>query len=325
MNDMRALLGKDADTRLILTSHSIDNTFDSCARKFEFLALYDKRPERESGYAADVGTALHEATQAWLIKRAEDYSEAEATEHGFYTLMKWFPWDREREQPTGLRSFPMVCAMFYAIIRHPEWDDWELVRVKDHGWAVEVPFLVIHESLGDVMLKNAGVAAKLATQGKIDFILRHRRTGQYRTLDLKTTMLSPDLERAEYTYSGQQIGYSNVMHAMVGVEPDQFTVSYIVAHFSMTEMPQVNFLELEKAPDLIDDYWMSKMDRLHRMKAYAEAGWFPRTNGSCHGWGKECTFFDICRSRDYDLINHWFDGINAVPQKGYDYWVTLRV
>jgi hypothetical protein len=315
-------------TRQITTSHSIDNLFDYCARKFEFLTLYSKRPKRESGrdtFAADVGTALHNAVQAWAIAKADGLSKEESISQGFVELMIWYPWEWEREQSTGLRTFPMTVTLFEQIVRHPEWDLWELVRVTDKGWAVEVPFLIIHRSLGEFPIRNGGINGLLATQGKIDFIMRNRVSGLYATLDLKTTALDEDLERSEYTYSGQQTGYSNVLHAMLGIQPEQFEVIYIVAHFDMQQIPTVNFFPLKRDSDIVDDYWLGKMERLQRMKAFAMNGWFPRTNGGCHTWGKECFFFDICESRNYDTINAWFEGINTEEQQGYDYWVTMEI
>jgi hypothetical protein len=313
--------------RLILTSHSIDNVFDGCARKFEFLALYDKRPTRESGYAAQVGTALHDGTQAWLMARADGLSEKKSVERGFMAFAKAFPWDDEYEQTQSIRSFGICCEMLYAIIRHPSWDDWELVRVAGHGWAIEVPFLIKHVSLGPVRIKNAGVEAILATQGKIDFILKHRTIPNlYRTRDLKTTIYDSDLVLPEYWFSGQQVGYSNTLHAMLGEMKKDFEVDYLVAHFMGSDgAPVVEEVTIPMDQDKVDDYWMTKQDRLLRMRAYAEHGWFPRSNGKCHAWGRPCTFFPICPTRDYDMINMWFDGINAEPQAGYDYWVTIEV
>lgn len=315
-------------TRHIITSHSIDNLFDYCARKFEFMTLWSKRPKRESGkttFAADVGTALHNAVQAWAAARADGKESGDAEQIGYLELVIHYPWEWEREQATGLRSFPMTVTLFDSIIRHQEWANWELVKVADKGWAIEVPFLIVHRSLGEFRIKNGDMNAILATQGKIDFIMRHRITGMYATFDLKTTGIDEDLERAEYTYSGQQTGYSNVLHAMLGIQPEEFQVMYIVAHFDMQTWPSISFFPLHRDSEKVDDYWMGKMDRLHRMKAYAEHGWFPRTNGGCHSWGTECYFFDVCESRNYNTINAWFEGMNGEEQAGYDYWVTMEI
>lgn len=310
--------------RRIITSHSLDNVFDYCARKFEFLALYDKRPARESGYAASVGTALHEGMQAWLIAREEGLNEKARTEKAFMALGKWFPWDMEPEQVQKVRSFDNTALMLYNMIRSPEWDDWELLWVDGKGWAVEVPFCVTHTSMGPIYLKDKQEYVWLATQGKIDIIARHKRTKHIKSLDIKTTSYSPDLIRANYTFSGQQTGYSQIAHAMAGVAPSAFSVEYIVACFT-GDGPQIQFVPLHKSEDDVDDYWLAKMDRLERIKKYAEQGWFPRTNGGCVSWNHECSMFDICHTRDPQLIHRWYDfEIESEEVKGYEYWVELE-
>lgn len=312
--------------RLILTSHSIDNVFDYCARKFEFLNLYDKRPARESGFAAQVGTALHEAIQACLIARAEGKSEDEARGLAFKALFLFYPHELSEQQAQQTRDIHRTIALLFQIMDLKEWDDWELMRVDNGQWAVEVPFLIRHTSIGEFTVKSTGERCLLCTQGKIDFVLRHRYTGKIRGWDLKTTVNSLDLARSEYTYSGQQIGYGNVIHTMVGTAPEDFSVWYLIARFSASEPGEVVTLEMPKAQDILDDYWLAKLDRLQRMRSYAENGWFPRRNGGCNSWGNECQCFDICRSRDDDLVRRWFSEIqDAQPQQGYDWWVTMEI
>lgn len=311
--------------RYILTSHSIDNLFDYCSRKFEFLNVYDRRPPRESGFAAQVGTALHEGTQAWLIARAEGKSPEFCEQAAFFALLLHYPWKEEAEQKTSRRSYDRTILALTKIVRHHMWEHWELVWVKDYGWAVEIPWVIRHVSVGDFILKNTGERCMFATQGKIDFILYNRRLNMYKTWDLKTTIYAEGLVRAEYTFSGQQVGYSNVLNAMLGITPDQFSVGYIICRFMTDDEADMQIIEFEKGADEIEDYWLGKLDRLYRMKNYAEQGYFPRTNGGCHSFGRECTCFDICKSRDPELINRWFSDTGAEPQQGYDYWVELEI
>lgn len=310
--------------RTVLLSHSIDNVFDYCPRKFEFLNIFDKRPPRDSGFAAMVGTALHEGLQEWLISRANGLDAQRCRERAYFRLLMFYPWEEEYEQHTGTRSFDKTILALYRLINHPVWNEWELVKVGDR-WAVEVPFMIRHVSVGVFQLKMTGEWVQLATQGKIDFILRHKLTGKIKTMDLKTTILGPQVVRGEYTFSGQQVGYSNVLHAMLGIDVDHMEFDYLICRFSSEEEPEVQLLPVVKHADQIEDYWLTKLDRLYRIKGYAEAGWFPRTNGGCHSWGTECSMLDICHSRDYDLIKDWFRAVDAVPQTGYDYWVTLDV
>lgn len=315
----------DGVDRVILTSHSIDNLFDYCTRKFEFLNVYDRRPPRDSGFAASVGTALHEAIQGWQIKRAEGLDEEYATAYAFYTLLRYYPWEDEAAQSTQLRSHTNCISMLIEVMRMPFWDQWELVRVADHGWAVEVPFLLYHTSLGKFRVKNTGETCMLGTQGKIDLIMRHRLTGEIRCIDIKTTNKEPGLVRSEYTWSGQQIGYGQVLQAMLGESLNKFEVWYLVARFNAGEPASTEAMPYPKGEDDVDDYWLAKLERLERMKRYAETGWFPRRNGGCNSYKNECSMFTICESRDPELINAWFSGIGAPQQEGYAPWVTLEL
>lgn len=309
--------------RFLLTSHSIDNTFDFCPRKFEFLNVWDVRPPRDSGYAAEVGTALHDGWQAWLIARAEGKSKEDCERSAVHALCLAFPWLLEPEQKTSTRSFNVTALLLFHLIRSPEWDQWELIRVKDKGWAIEVPFLIKHESLGAFKLAATGETVMLATQGKIDAVFRHRRTGKIRGWDLKTTVKSPDLVRSEYTFSGQQVGYGEVIQAALGMPVEDFSVWYMVARFNASEMPEIQPVEYIKSVLDVEEYWLGKIDRLQRMKSYAERGWFPRSNGGCNAWNTECAFMDICKSRDTELIRKWFRSIEAEPQRGYDWWIEM--
>ncbi len=311
--------------RYILTSHSIDNLFDYCPRKFEFLNVFDKRPPRESGFAAQVGTALHEGTQAWLIARAEEYPAAECVRRGMFALMKFYPWEQEREQITQVRAFDKTILMLQEIMDSSVWDGWDLMKVEGRGWAIEIPFLIRHTSIGPFILKATGETCMLATQGKIDFVLRNQFTGKIRTWDLKTTVYNAQIARAEYEFSGQQVGYSNVLGAMLGVIPDDMSFHYLISRFSADQPPEIQPHEIVKNRDDIEDYWFAKLDRLMRIKNYAEAGWFPRTNGGCHSYGRECNCFDICHTRDTAMILDWFREAGAEPQQGYEYWVEVDV
>jgi hypothetical protein len=272
-----------------------------------------------------VGTALHEATQHWLMGRAEGLSEWDAQARGYMRLLKFYPWEDEADQFSDVRSLGNTILMLKEIMLMALWDDWELVKIADHGWAVEVPFAIYHVSLGAFTLAATGERCILATQGKIDLIMRNKRTGEIRCFDLKTTIMSEDLIESEYTWSGQQVGYGNVLQAMLGEDLMKFDVWYVVARFNASEPPQTIADAYPKSEDDVDDYWLAKIDRLERMKKYAESGWFPRRNGGCSSYQRACSCFEICPSRDTDLIKLWFLGIGAEPQQGYEPWVTLEL
>lgn len=310
--------------RNIYTSHSIDNTFESCPRKFEFLNFFDRRPPRDSGHAADVGTCLHEGWQAFLIGLAEGRSKLEAMIQGYMAMMIHYPWHTEEAQKTSVRNFENTASMLREIMRMPEWDHWELIQI-DGKWAVEVPFQIIHTSIGVFKFQATDEDCQFVTQGKIDAILRHKVTGRIASWDLKTTITPEDLIRSEYTWSGQQVGYGQVLQALLGDSLQSFDVYYTIARFSANDPPHVQIIPFEKDEDNIEDYWLDKLDRLQRMVHYATHGRFPRRNGGCNAYQHECSCFNICPSRDTPTILAWFQEIGAVEQQGYEPWVILEL
>lgn len=313
-----------ARKQLIITSHSIDNLFAYCERKFEFAHLYENRPlEGESGYAADVGTAIHRGTQAWLVAKHEGRSETEARIIGGWAFLRAFPWEVEADQYAKTRSFEAAAWTLELIWDQPFWNEWELVKVmvnETPRWAVEVPWLIIHKSLGPT---NDG--RWFATQGTIDLILRNKLSGFICPWDIKTTVYEKHLTPALYKYSGQQVGYSQVVEAMLGNHITELDYYYLIGRIS-PEGPSVEVISFHKDQESLEDYWIDKLNRLERMKGYVNRKHFPRTNGGCFSYSYVCAFFDICATRDEDMIRAWFsDAINAAPRELPDWWVKLEV
>lgn len=320
MNGQQAKIGE------VITSHSLDNVFDSCPRKFEFMTLFDKRPPREEGFAASVGDAVHDGVQGWAIARQEGHREAECIEKAMWLAAKRYPWHLEMSQyAPDTRAFGAVIDMIYKIVRLPYWDDHELVAVDGRGWAVEVPWRIKHKSFGLVHVKALNRDVMLMTQGKIDLILRQVNTGKIKTVDIKSTVTPEHLLEAEYKFSGQMVGYSSVVHAMLGVSVGDFDIDYLVGRFNSSERPEVKVLPIHKDAEEIEDYWRAKFTKLSLMKSYAEEGWFPRRNGSCHAWNSPCQCLSICARRDKETIHMWFAETGGEPIRKYDYWVDMEL
>jgi len=309
---------------LIITSHSIDNLFDYCPRKFEFVSTYTHKPvDTESGYAADVGTALHRGTQAWLMAKHDGASEEDARIVGSWAFVSSFPWLASERITNQTRGFENACMILDMCWSHPFWDEWELVKIRVDGeerWAVEVPWVLIHKSFGPT---NDG--RYFATQGTVDFVMRNRLSGKICSIDMKTTIYERNLSRALYKYSGQQVGYGQVVEALLGRVIEELTVYYFVARFSSTE-PSIEILDFVKTREDLEDYWLDKVDRLDRMMHMVNAQRFVRNNGGCFSYNYECQFFDICGTRDRSMVEAWFqDTMNAVPRTHPDWWIRLEI
>lgn len=328
---MNALATMTADVsqlnmRPIVTSHSIDGTFESCPRKFEFMHVWQQMPEGgSSGFAAEVGTALHEAVQAWarlalFPGRDRKAPNPIAVEVGLMTLMRWWPWALEqvsiREGKPGVkqRSLGEGILLFEAIIENEFWDSWELVDIGGFGLSIEVPYRIVHASLGTFPVPNPDGSdgfGYLVTQGKIDFILRHRYTGEIRVFDLKTTVKDPRAHEAAFKFSGQGPGYAMILAAALGWDWRRkgLTVSYLVSNFAAADgsepaMVRINKYDYDEA--LLEDGIQTKHERLERMISYATRQWWPRKSHGCDAFGQPCPYMGICHRRDRPYVKAWF-------------------
>lgn len=296
----------------IITSHSIDGTFESCPRRFEFLHMYMRAPEKESdAYAADVGTAIHEATQEWQRQLFRGTSHYEAERLGEIELLKFWPWQVEDNRkanslPVGQRTLGNALLLLNLIYESPIWVEWELVSIEGFGPAIEVPWRIVHRSLGLIPMPY-NKSGYFCTQGKIDFILRHKKTGKYRVVDLKTTEKNLPAHNAAFRFSGQAGQYGMVLDHALGLdwEHNGLDVTYVIIHFAdeLTVYPIDYHLDLDEVRDAID----VKLERLNRMKNYALSGHWSRRAHGCEFFGVPCGFLDICQRRDRDFVERWFE------------------
>ena len=261
-------------------------------RRKKLIVEFDNRP----GQSPDIGT--HEDSE-----NARRLAEI--------TLLKWWPWEIESKRvkegkSIGLRTLGNALLLLDAICESDWWLDWELVHVEGFGPAIEVPWRIVHRSLGLVHTPHG--PKYLATQGKIDFILRHKKTGVYRVIDLKTTEKSKPAHDAAFRFSGQAGQYGMVLDHALGLDwqKNGLNIVYLMAMFH-EDGPVVYPLPYSLEPDEIQDSIDVKLERLHRMRAYANQQHWPRRSHGCEFWGSPCGFLDVCRRRDEKFLKQWFE------------------
>lgn len=298
---------EDVEDEYIITSHSIDGTFEACPRRFEFRQIYQQIPLLEPvGLAADVGTALHEATQEWTKERNIDKSDI--------TLLKWWPWQLEaKRREAGLtdsrRTLDNAFLLLDRIRADPFWNDWEVARLPDGTFAIELAWRIEHKSLGYFTHPVTGRRVYLATQGKIDWILRHRRDRfRFMVADLKTTVLDSNAQDASFRFSGQAGQYGLVLAQAINQDWRQagMDVTYIVAEFGPSGEPDVRPLEYHMDPHEIYESIEAKNERLERMIKMGQRGFWPRRAHGCAFYGTPCGFLDVCHRREPQFLNQWF-------------------
>ncbi len=306
----------------IVTSHSIDGLFEFCPRKFEFAHVWLQVPETgNTGFAAEVGTALHEATQAWarlalFPGRDRDVVNEEAVDAGLFELLRWWPWMLEitslQASKAGIkqRSLGEAIDLYYRIIGMEFWDSWELVYIDNFGLSIEVPYRINHASIGTFPIPD-GKVGYLVSQGKMDFVLRHRYTREIRVFDLKTTVKEKRAHEAAFKFSGQGPQYAIVVAHGLDFDWKKHgtKVTYLVSNFATadgSEGPTVNLYTYDYDSEYIQDAIDVKHDRLMRMKTYAERHHWPRRSHGCDSFGKSCAYLGICQRRDEDFVRRWF-------------------
>jgi len=299
-------------TQRITLSHSNDGVLESCARKFEFMYVYQQMPALEeratATSAADVGTAMHEAAQEWARAHFVDgMSKEDSLDRAFYVLA--LHWDFTGE--SYIRPLGAAARLLKLLADHPFWREWDICEVEGFGPAIEVPFQIKHEKKA-----AAELGIEFVTQGKIDFIMQHKTTGEIRCVDLKTTSKARDTWEAEYRYSDQGPVYSFPLQVVSG-KPigDGIDVIYFMLSFSSEErVPgDAATVDLVVQPqtfnydtELLSDMWEVKHERMERITSYVRRGKWPRTTHGCVAWNRACPYMGVCQIRDKKQLERWF-------------------
>lgn len=292
-------------------------------RRFEFRHVLGVVPDiEESGFAADAGTAMHEALQEWA--RA-GYNE----QAGYLTLIKWWPWDAEdRQERKTSRNFENATVLLHKLMNHPIWEEWEVAKLPNGELAIEVPYRINHTSLGSFMHPVYKEETFLASQGKIDFILQHRVKKTLMSVDLKTTMYEEAQHEAAFRFSGQQAEYGMVLSAAVGHDFLQhgLRVCYLIAAYEATGV-SINQFEYTLSAEEVQDAIRTKRGRLEQVLRHARENWWPRRSHGCTFFKQNCGFLDVCHRRDYEFLIPWFAGEETsfkFKERIYDPFWTLE-
>lgn len=304
----------------LITSHSIDGTFESCARRFEFRHVIGMVPIlEETGFAAEVGTAMHEALQEW--------SRTQSLDAGYIALLRHWPWRLEAQRKkASARNLDNAILMLESLVTHPIWEEYEVATLPDGTHAIELAYRINHVSLGGFRHPKTGRITFLAEQGKMDWILRHKVTKSLRVLDLKTTAYDEETHESSYRFSGQGGSYGTVLSAAVGHDfrKHGLEVTYLVAEFN-TEGPIIRDYPYTISAEEVEDLILTKRLRFEKMLTYARNQFWPRRTHGCNFYGTPCGYLDVCHRRDYPYLLTWFAAEQdrfVMNRRIYDpYWV----
>lgn len=140
--------------------------------------------------------------------------------------------------------------------------------------------------------------------GHIDVVLRHKATGKYFVLEVKTTALQLLDIAPLYKHSGQAVGYSIALDQIVGEELSTYGVLYFVIqlpHYKSTDF-RCKYHILDFPKTLVDrlNWFVGLGLDVQHLEAMQQLNIFPQRGGSCVQYNKPCYHYGTCGLQNFD-------------------------
>jgi hypothetical protein len=266
---------RDAYIYLNVTSNSQQDNLHSCPRfwrieKFPIVStvkLFEDNVDFAYGHSVGAGIQTYLSTknkQAALWAAFLSWNADHAAEH---------------VKKCKSLDFAFLATIKFINFWQENWaNDWELAWFQGKP-ATEYTFLLDTE--------NGFFHA-----GHIDAILRHRISGHFMVLEIKTTSKKiPD--EAAYGNSGQGLGYSIVLDQLVENldESNRYEVLYLVYSSTVREFTPFIFTKtrtqrIEWLQDLLLDHTS--------INTYHKLNFFPKRGNSCVNFNRRCKYYGLC-------------------------------
>ena len=268
-------------------SHSSKVLLHKCPRKYQLYKLASPEVKDDDGdFHTDFGHAVGYGVQKFL-----ECGNLNDTFFEMFLRWKGDIMDDEGEKKKKTFWYAMIAVEKFAEQIEELLEGYELY------WYGEDPILPATELGFSIDLGNG-----FADRGRLDAALRHRVTGKFATLEVKTTATG-NVNEAVYRNSNQGIGYSLVLDALassIDLPQDQtFDVMYLVYTSANMEWIQFKFpyTHTRRAIWLADT-----LTDVQHIAEYAERGHFPARGESCFDYFKQCKWFGVCDLSDDVLI-----------------------
>lgn len=136
-------------------------------------------------------------------------------------------------------------------------------------------------------------------EGHIDLVLKHKKTGQFLIIELKTTKFT-NLHEAMYKNSSQALGYSVVLDAIAREEGT--TSSYHVLYF-VYKTTKIEFQEMVFPKSKLQraNFINSLILDIEQAQMYENYGIYPQRGENCFNFFNPCEYFNSCGFSDTSL------------------------
>lgn len=270
-------------------SYSRRGTLHECPRKFQIQNCFGLRTEKDS-VTFSFGHAVGAGIQKYFVTGNLQAAVIEATLH--YS-MGWGVDGTTSEQRAKKNIWYAIHAIhcFHLQLqsdpRFANLRNWEVATIGGKP-AQELQFRLL---LGN----------DFVYEGHIDLVLRHKVTGQYCVLELKTTSLQAP-GRAQYGKSDQALSYTIALDHILKDAPTSYAVIYLIWSSSTQSF---TIFEFQKSPkqrlNWINDL-LREVELLSYYESCAARGIpYPINGASCFSFFHECEYFTTCELEDESL------------------------
>lgn len=279
------------DPRLARSSYSSSLLFNGCQRKYQLQKLQTAPTKKsqedwKSTLTFQFGHTVGEGVQETLITGT---SKAARDKVIFNLLTQWKCdlFDENTKQKKSFFHALNALHQFWAAQDDGLFADYE-VAYFDGKPAAELSF--------KIHLPNG-----ISYRGYVDLVLRHKYTGEYIILELKTNS-GKFINPAQYKNSDQAIGYSVVLDKIApGVT--NYTVEYLVYMTYLQTWESFSFPKtyVQRALWVKDRLWDSQVLEM-LVKQEGNHGMWPMRGNHCLNYNKPCEFLGICHMETESLI-----------------------
>lgn len=301
------------DPRFTRLSYSGLQTLHECPRKFQLDKQQAEKPPQDNSTSVTFayGHALGDGIQKYLVNRDSMPEEAALNS----ALWKMFlAWDADllAENDKQKKSFFRAVA---ALLQFRELvkagllsEDYE-VAVFEGKPACELSFRI---DLGNGFY----------FRGYVDLVLRHKVSGEYVILELKTSSANY-VNHLAYKNSAQAIGYSVVLDTIApGIS--SYAVQYLVY---MTKLDRFEVFEFPKTfrqrVQWLQDLMWDKKQVVDMVAFYGNDGIWQVRGESCMNFGRPCDYMDMCGMDTKRLVSPLLE-TQLTEDKEYQFNFTIQ-
>ena len=252
------------------------DTLLTCERKFQLDKLIVTDIQKDETEHTVFGKAFGAGVAAYMVTQDQDQALYQA-------WLTYWP-EIETDKKSQARCFNALIKAFPKL--NVLLEDYEVVQFNGKP-AVELSF-------------RMDINARYYFVGHIDIVLKHRYSGQHYIFEVKTTgMLLHDLSPL-YKNSGQALGYSIALDAVVGEAQSSYGVIYFVAQMQKGFAVDVHVFPYDKT--LLDrlNWFISLGLDVKRLEEMERLNVYPKRGRSCLQFNRPCKYFGICGMHDFD-------------------------